>query len=41
MRYVFPIVLLAASVLLCVCAAPSMVSTLYPAASTSAGILLP
>lgn len=41
MRYVFPIVLLAASVLLCVCAAPSMVSTLYPAASISAGILLP
>ena len=41
MRYVFPIVLLAASVLLCVCAAPSMVSTLYPAAGVSAGILLP
>ncbi len=41
MRYVFPIVLLAASILLCVCAAPSMVSTLYPAASASAGILLP
>lgn len=41
MRYVFPIVLLAASILLCVCAAPSMVSTLCPAASASAGILLP
>ena len=41
MRYVFPIVLLAASILLCVCAAPSMVSTLYPAESVSEGILLP
>ena len=41
MRYVFPIILLAASILLCVCAAPSMCSTLYPAASVSAGILLP
>ena len=33
MRYLFPILLLAASVLLCICAAPSVVSTLYPAAS--------
>ena len=41
MRYIFPILLLAASILLCVCAAPSVVSTLYPSASVSAGITLP
>ena len=27
MRYLFPILLLAASILLCICAAPSVVST--------------
>lgn len=41
MRYLFPILLLAASVLLCICAAPSVVSTLYPAASVSGAITLP
>ena len=41
MRYVFPILLLAASVLLCICAVPSAVSTLYPGASVSASITLP
>lgn len=38
MRYLFPILLLAASILLCICAAPSVVSTLYPAASVSGAI---
>lgn len=41
MRYLFPILLLAASVLLCICAAPSVVSTLYPTASVSGAITLP
>ena len=41
MRYLFPILLLAASILLCICAAPSVVSTLYPAASVSGAITLP
>ena len=41
MRYLFPILLLAASVLLCICAAPSVVSTLYPASSVSGAITLP
>lgn len=41
MRYLFPILLLAASMLLCICAAPSVVSTLYPAASVSGAITLP
>lgn len=41
MRYVFPILLLVASVLLCICAAPSVVSTLYPTASVSGAITLP
>ncbi len=41
MRYVFPILLLAASVLLCLAATPSIVSTLHPAASVYGGITLP
>ena len=41
MRYLFPILLLAASILLCICAAPSVVTTLYPAASVSGAITLP
>lgn len=41
MRYLFPFLLLAASILLCVCAAPSVVSTLYPATSVCANITLP
>lgn len=41
MRYLFPILLLAASILLCICAAPSVVSPLYPAASVSGAITLP
>ena len=39
MRYLFPILLLAASVLLCVFAAPSVVST--PAVNVCSGIALP
>lgn len=41
MRYLFPILLLAASVLLCVFAAPSVVSTLTPTASVYGVIPLP
>lgn len=41
MRYLFPILLLAASVLLCVFAAPSVVSTLPPTVSVCGGIPLP
>ena len=41
MRYLFPIVLLVASILLCAAAAPSVVSTLYPAAGVCGGITLP
>ena len=41
MRYMFPILLLAASVLLCVFAAPSVVSTLTPAVNVCSGIALP
>ena len=41
MRYLFPILLLAASVLLCVFAAPSVVSTLTPAVNVCSGIALP
>ena len=35
MRYLFPILLLAASVLLCICAAPSAVSVILPQARIS------
>lgn len=41
MRYLVPILLLAASILLCLCAAPSVVSTLSPAANVCGGITLP
>lgn len=41
MRYLLPILLLAASVLLCVFAAPSVVSTLTPATSACGSITLP
>lgn len=41
MRYLVPILLLAASILLCLCAAPSVVSTLSPAANICGGITLP
>lgn len=41
MRYLFPILLLAASVLLCICAAPSVVSTRNSATGVSGAITLP
>ena len=41
MRYLFPVLLLAAAILLCVCAAPSVVSTLYPPVYVSECVQLP
>ena len=41
MRYLFPVLLLAAAILLCVCAAPSVVSTLYPPVYVSGCVQLP